>query len=147
MSAPQAHSKAYWVGPEVEGVLRATALRTVIIRRGEGPIAGVLALQPAHIFLCEDFNDWVWFSKLMRKFTGPVSVGCSATPNPERFRQINASPYRSRMRVLLRYWGPSAPLDLLLPTDEITVGAPYDLMTLPACTGVRTRPSDYEVDE
>lgn len=141
-----AHRRTWWLGPEVEGQLRLTRPLTAIVRLPPKSVAPILGAGVQHVFLTEDFKAWGWLGELCRKWHGPITIGCWAR-DTERLELINRLPYRHRVRVMLRFFVEQLDaLDGLQPTDEVSVGAPYDLLTFVAGHGVRTRPQDYEDD-
>lgn len=150
-----------WYGPEVEGkrhLLTWTAFISAPLQPEElGKLAREILdeCKVRHVFLTELFDDWKWFSMCLLPlcdFGGrriPITVGRWASDGGRSiegfFEQTFFPPARAELMVRAHErfrW-----LDLLRPTDQISVGRPYDLVAWTVGEGYRTSPEDYLKDK
>lgn len=132
--------KAFWFGPEVEGYLQnvptAFVTRALVAEEWDR----VLASDARQLFLTEDFHDWRWLKKVWKQISSRMVVTKACYPNEvRRLRKMLVG-----VRLFVRVHAPWA-LDLN-DSDQISLGMPYDLVSLKRGDGYRTMPVDYESD-
>lgn len=135
-----------FLGPEVEGEV-ARGLPTLIVRSAvdrERWESAVAEGKPSQVFLTETFNEWEWCEQVVIPWAkanrAMVTVGREAR-DVEAFFRLRVS---RQCRLMVRVWG--CPWHRCLrPNDEVSIGEPYDMLTIRA-VGATTCPSDYLQD-
>ena len=139
--------RAYWFGPEIEGVLASSRTHTLFLAGAVTPEVMHRALVDeavAHIFLTEEFNDWSWLEAvLLLLLPRPITV--ARVGSVEAIELVLRLPFAAHLTIMAR--AQPAPWALLLRVqDQVSVGVDYDLLTFAVEDGVRSVPSDYESD-
>lgn len=127
------------IGPEVEGYLKHSGPTTLVVRL---PVAVEILDRVEHIFLHEEFDSWDWLREALHRKRVPVTAAVDLTARHKTAFLRREWP---EIRLMLRVWM-DCPFEELAPSDEISIGTPFNLLTFKVGDGVRTVPSDYEGD-
>lgn len=138
---------AAFVGTEVEGKV-CLGLRTVILRRSvsQAEWQAVLAQQPEHVFLTEQFEAWEWLEQVVVPWAKEEDIFVTAGRTEAQMDAFFRLPVSADIRVMVRFW--NCPWHTMLrPGDEVSVGEIYNMVTMPVAEGHRTKPADYTADK
>lgn len=143
----------FWYGYECEG-------------EGSGVCTAVLADQLAddeltlfsqmlkdqscgQVFFTESFDAWDWYRRVLYPAIKHLPMVAGVLPGTLPAMAVNrlAHTEMRQIRFILRVWGLDRHLQHLEPSDEISIGAPYNMVTWPLEKGVRSIPKQYEQDK
>jgi hypothetical protein len=136
-----------FLGDEVEGKV-CLGLRTAIIRR-ELSLAewqAVVEQEPEHLFLTEQFEAWEWAAEEIVPWARSKDIQVTAGRTAEQVDAFFLLPVAEKVRLMVRVWGCKWHAQLR-PTDEISIGEPYHMITVPVSQGQVTVPADYANDK
>jgi len=144
---PAQISTSMWFGPEIEGALATARPHTVFLTAAVDAVQLERALVEEaveHVFLTEAFNDWVWLEAVLPQLL-PRPITVARLGDTRAVRTVLALPYSDHLQLIVRAM-PTPWALLLRPTDQVSVGVSYNLLTFPVSAAVRSVPKDYESD-
>lgn len=143
MTHPGLCGEALWFGPEAEGPLR--GVRTAFVARPLSPDQqrALSRAAVAHIFVCETFRDYRWLRENADLFLAAPYLTLAAEQHTlHDVVKVRDSVF-PKAKVCLHVWISGVAVESV---NLVTVGNPYDLVTLNMASGVRTLPQDYAED-
>lgn len=103
----------------------------------------------SQLFITESFDAWDWYCKVLHPVVKHLGVVVGVLPStlPAMAMMRLARVELRHFRFILRIWGVDSFLQQLEPSDQVSLGAPYNMITWTIEQGTRSIPKQYELDK